>query len=344
MRRLEHVAIALLSAALLALLIVHFRSRREGPREPAATAVNSVPVTPRIPSAVSPPAEAEAGLPEPLTDAEARAKAWQEKRAREERDEERAQFEALLDRARELTKAGGLDGLLWGDSPEQRGDGNDEDLRRLVAEFERETDPERLWALAQRIRFHLTDPRSRIWTVDQDAFERFARQATDASDPVKRQIALGVSAGTGWGDRAAACRDRLLKDPDVRVRAKAAELMPPPKGASASEARPVAERFRELLLDGSSGVRAAAAGGFGGWAYREEDADALAEVARSDPSEAVRLGAARSLAASAAPGARDRLRDLAGDASLPSAVRDAARAGLSGGVVPEGLEEVRVVR
>jgi len=181
-----------------------------------------------------------------------------------------------------------------------------------------------------------------MWTIDQEAYRAFERQAVEATDPVKRQIALGSVGATGWGDAEALARGRMMDDPDARVRATAAGLMRPPKGVSEADARPVADRFREMLRDADANVRAAAARGFSGWAYRAEDVEALSGVARNDPSETVRLNATRSLSAMSSEAARRALGGLANDASQPAEVREAARAGLKdAGVVPE---EIRVVQ
>lgn len=340
MRQIEHAVIVILFSAVVALswLIVRHRC------EEGEAAVAEVPGFPK--AAPAPSGGGAGGVPEadPVP-VESRARAYQEVRAREVRDSEQREFDRLLEVARSLLQSGGVDELLWAPFPGQAGSGNDEDLRRLVEMFGAETDPARLWAIAQRIRFHLTAPRGRLWTVDQEAVRAFERFAVEDADPLKRQVALGAFGSTGWGGVEELVRGRMMGDPDARVRATAAGLMRPPQGVSEADARPVADRFREMLADADPNVRAAAARGFGGWAYREEDVDALSRAARTDASEAVRLNAAGSLSAAGTDAARRALADLANDPAQPAAVRDAARAGLkAAGVVPSGLEDVRVIR
>ncbi len=339
MRRLEHAVIAFLLAALVALSYVHFRAPRP--------AVNAPPAAEPVAERPAPPPPAAPGTapspePEPAREesaAERQAREYQELRWNLDRAEEGGQLEALFDLAKKVVRDDGVGGLFWAPCPAQAGSGNDEDLRRLVGEFGKETDPARLWALAQRIRFHLTDPRSRIWTIDAEAYAAFEKWARDAEDPYKRGFALGSAGATGWGDEAALNRDRLLNDPDVRVRATAAGLLPAPKGVGEAEARPVADRFRELLGSTDPGIRASAARGFGAWAYRSEDVEALVRAAREDSSESVRLSATRSLGANGSDLARRTLREIAENPSESQAVRDAAGEQLLDGVhvlVPGG--------
>ncbi|KAF0244515.1 MAG: hypothetical protein FD180_2476 [Planctomycetota bacterium] len=351
MRRFEHAVIALLLAALAALSYVHFLSRIPAVNTPAAGTRSEA-----LPPSVSPPVSgrqpadaahdgANPASPRQESDDERRAREYAGTRLKMAELEESQQFDRLVDLAKSHLAAGGADALFWALFPKQEGSGNDEDLRRLVAEYAKETDPARLWALAQRIRFHLTDPRGRIWTVDSDAFREFEKWASAEGDPYKRGFALGSAGATGWGDESAVTRGRLLNDPDERIRATAAVLLPAPNGVSADEARPVADRYRELLESRDENVRASAAGSFGPWAFREEDVEALVRAAGSDSSDAVRANATRALAANGSDKAKQALADLVKDLSQPQVVRDAARQGLKGaGVVPEGLEEIKVIR
>lgn len=338
MRRLEHLTIAVLLAAVAGLSFVHFRVPRPAPLAPPMA--EAKPAAP-APAVASEPESAKPPEPPEESAAERIARDDQAKRWALAAAEEGSQFNALLDRAKEILAAGGLDALFNAEFPKQSGNGNDEDLRRLVEAFAAETDPARLWALAQRIRFHLTDPRGRIWTVDSDAYAAFEKWAREGDDPVKRGVALGAAGATGWGDEAALLRDRLLHDPDVRVQATAAGLLPAPKGVSAADAAPVADRFRELLASSDPAIRAQAAKGFGPWAFRDENAGALIAAAERDSSESVRAAATRSLAGCRSDRAREALSGLAADPSQPQAVRDAASEGLlQGGVI----EEVRLLQ
>lgn len=340
MRQIEHAVIVILFSAVVALswLIVRHRC------EEGEAAVAGAPGSPEAAPAPGVEPAGEVRAPEPAP-AESRARAHQEERTREIREGEQSEFDRLLDVARGLLQSGGVEALLWAPFPEQAGSGNDEDLRRLVEMFGAETDPARLWAIAQRIRFHLTDPRGRLWTVDQDAVRAFERFAVEDADPLKRQVALGSSGPTGWGGGEALVRGRMMGDPDARVRATAAGLMRPPQGVSEADAQPVADRFREMLSDADPNVRAAAARGFGGWAYRDDDVEALARAARTDASEAVRLNATQSLAAAGTDAGRRALVEISNDPAQSGGVRAAAVAGLKGaGVVPSGVQEVRVIR
>ncbi|MCE9583215.1 MAG: HEAT repeat domain-containing protein, partial [Planctomycetes bacterium] len=284
-------------------------------------------------------------FPDPVAQpVEPRPESANEQRAREVAAQQHAlagaaesgQFDKLLDLAKQILADGGAEALLWAPCPQQTGSGNDEDLRRLVAEYGKETDPARLWALAQRIHHHLTYPRGTIWTVDLEACETFAKWATEGEDPLKRGFALAAS-GTN-------ARNPLLFDPDFRVRGTAAGLLPAPKGISASDAAPVADSYRELLNSTDPNIRAAAAKGFGPWAFRPEDVDALIHAAQSDSSELVRANAARSLATNGSDRAKEALTAIAKDLAQPDAVREAARIGMrESGIVPEGLESIRVL-
>jgi hypothetical protein len=339
MRRLEHLALAVLLAAVAVLSWRQFRPVTSAAPEEASVAARPAPGPPR--AAAAPEPDAPEPPPREETDAERAAREVQVNRRALAAAEEGAQLDALLDRAKQLLSADGLDALFAAEFPRQSGHGNDDDLRRLVAEFAKETDPARLWALAQRIRFHLTDPRGRIWTVDQLAYAAFETWAKEGDDAVKRGVALGAAGATGWGDEDELLRDRLLHDPDVRVRATAAGLLRPPKGVNAADAAPVADRFRELLGSSDPAIRAQAARGFGPWAFREADVEALVSAAQRDSSDGVRTAAARSLAACRSDRARTALAGLAADPAQPQAVRDAAAEGLRQGGV---IEEVRVIR
>jgi hypothetical protein len=339
MKRAEHFVIALLAAALAALSYLHFR--------PHGAESARVPDSPAPPPGVAPEVRSEEdalpmrpGAASPLEDsaaprdAEARAKAYQEKRAREAREREQGELDRLLEFARRLLAEGGVEALLWAEALDQNGEGNDEDLRRLIAQFAKETDPAALWALAQRIRFHLTDPRGRLWTVDQEAYREFETWAREEPDAFKRGFALGSAGSTGWGKEGAWLRDRMLNDPDARLRGRAAGLLPPAKNLPESEARPVADRYRELLDDRDERVRESAARGYGGWAYRESDAERLIEAARRDSSEGVRAAAAAALGSCVFDTARKALAEIAADPAQPAGVRAAAEMALAGGVVP----------
>lgn len=318
MRRLEHFAIALLLAALVALSYVHFRAPRPAVNAPPAAEVVAELPAPPVPR---PPEPADPEPPREESAADRQAREYQELTWALDRAGEQGELNRLLDFAKKTLQDGGVSALLWAPCPPQTGSGNDEDLRRLVAEFGKETDPALLWALAQRIRFHLTYPRGRIWTIDEQAYAAFKKWGVEAEDPLKRGFALGAA---GWGNETELMRDRLLNDPDARVRATAARMMPPPKGVSEDDARPVADRFRELLGSTDDGIRASAASGFGAWAFRAEDVEALVRAAKDDSSESVRLSATRSLGANGSDLARRTLREIAGNPSESQAVRDAA--------------------
>ncbi|MBI2921599.1 MAG: HEAT repeat domain-containing protein [Planctomycetes bacterium] len=341
MRRFQSAVIALQTAAIVGLLWLHF-----GKREEPAPAKTEVPSPETAAEPVQAPRPKPADAPETQkrgeSDAEQRAREYQEARSSETADLETTQFESLLESARNLFAQGGLDALLWAPFPhDQKGQGNDEDLRRLVALFASETDPARLWALAQRIRFHLTDPRGSIWTIDQNAFDAFSTCAREAEDPVKRQIALSACGATGWGDDLKT--DRFLHDPDARVQATAGPMLGRPRGVSESEAAPIADRFRELLRSPDEHVRASAAMGFTGWAYREDDVEALITAAKTDTSMNVRRSALYGLGMSGSERARRTLKEIVADTSYPEDLRSRAATELSRtGIVPDGapLHEV----
>ncbi len=321
MRRIEHAVIAFLLAALAALSYVHFRAPRPAVNAPpAAEAVAELPALP-APRPSEPAAPAEPEPPREESPAERQAREYQELTWALDRAGEQGELNRLLDAAKKTLQDGGVSALLWAPCPPQTGSGNDEDLRRLVAEFGKETDPALLWALAQRIRFHLTAPRGTLWTIDEEAYVAFKKWGVESEDPLKRGFALGAA---GWGSEAELMRDRLLNDPDARVRATAARMMPPPKGVSEDDARPVADRFRELLGSTDDGIRASAASGFGAWAFRAEDVEALVRAAKDDSSESVRLSATRSLGANGSDLARRTLREIAGNTAESQAVREAA--------------------
>lgn len=326
MRRFEHAVIAFLLAALAALSYVHFRAPRPAVNAPPAAGAVAERPAPPVPR---PPEPAEPEPPREESPAERQAREYQELRWALDRAGEQGELNRLLDFAKKTLQDGGVSALLLAPCPPQTGSGNDEDLRRLVAEFGRETDPALLWALAQRIRFHLTFPRGRLWTIDEQAYAAFKKWGVEAEDPLKRGFALGAAA---WGSESELMRDRLLNDPDARVRATAARMLPPPKGVSEDEARPVADRFRELLGSTDDGIRASAASGFGAWAFRSEDVEALVRAATDDSSESVRLSATRSLGANGFDLARRTLREIAESPSESEAVRGAARDQLLEGI------------
>ncbi len=337
MRRIEHGVIAVLAAALAALSWVHwFRGGPVG-EGPPGVAPKAEEAREETVAGGAPPSEpvGKAGMPAPATlgesEDERRARVYAEERRAEVAGAEQARFDALLDQARALIASGGLDALLWAPFPLQTGSGNDRDLMRLVAEFEGETDPARLWALAQRIRFHLTDPRGTLWTTDPAATVAMERMTREDADPLKRALALGSGGG-------GVARNRLLHDLDARVQAKAAGILPAPSGVKEGDAGPVADRYRELLGNPDAQVRTEAARGFGRWAFRDADVDALIEIARTDPSPGVRAAAAQSLGAGSSDRARKALSAIAADPTQPESVRAAARGQLEGaGVLPEGL-------
>jgi hypothetical protein len=347
MNRIAALVIALQSAVIAGLLWLQFRPPPEPaprPAEAVAPVPEPLPTPPRRPE---PPDDDPRGIPagpQPLeSQAERRAREYREERSQQAADAERKQFGALLDAARALLASGGLDALLWESYPHwQNGEGNDEDLRRLVSEFATETDPARLWALAQRIRFHMTDPRGSIWIVDEEAVKGFMKWASEAEDPVKRQIALSAVGATGWG-RDQFKRDRFLNDPDARVQATAGAMLGLPRGVSEKDAAPLADRFRELLRSPDERVRAAAATGFSGWAFREEDVDALIAAAKTDTSMRVRENSLYGLGMSGSERARRTLKEIVADATYPESFRSRAATELARtGVVPDGapLHEV----
>jgi len=350
-RRFEHAVIAILLAALAALSYVHFLSRRPAGNAPPADSLTEAksPAAPP-PDSVRQPGDAAHDVAIP---ASSRQESEDERRAREfagtrlktAAAEESGELDRLVELAKTYLAAGGADALFWALFPKQEGNGNDEDLRRLVTEYAKETDPARLWALAQRIRFHLSDPRGRIWTVDSDAYREFEKWASADGDPFKRGFALGSAGATGWGDVAGLARRQLLEDPDERIRATAAGLLPPPNGVSPNEAGPIADRYRDLLESNDEYVRASAAKGYGPWAFREDDLERLSRTAANDRSDRVREIATRSLAGNGSDRAKKALRDLAADISQPQVVRFAALEGLKSlGIVPEGLEGIRAIR
>lgn len=231
----------------------------------------------------------------------------------------------LAAQARAILDAEGEDGLIFAPAPFVKGKGTDKSMRAIVGAFAfAAKDVTAWWVLAHRFDAELRYRRGTLWSVDMGSVGMMAGIAETAENGAKRALALSAVARTHWGDWRGLLMRRLREDPDARVRAMAASLLPALAGIPVGKALPLVKAMHALLDHESPGIRAAAVRGLARCAYRPEDIARVDLVARTDEDPEVRVVAVKALASLPSLEARDLLIAIARDAGSPAATRAAA--------------------